>query len=389
MLNYLILVTENVTVTAILLGLLCAVTSAALGRAGKRALAIGAVAGFALAAVVAVLKNATKVIDKLGGQGVWNTRIFALSLLALIVWWICSPRRVREKLGAVPAAAAAGVLAFTLLFYAMPDVLLELRHVSKIYGSLRALDDVSLAVDNGEWVAIMGPSGSGKSTMMNIIGCMDKPSEGEVLLDGKDIAKESEKSLTAIRRDKIGLIFQQFHLVNYLTAVENVMGGISVNERHKTSFPGLYAAGECACQYHGANRLGGNSLLGAIYGGRVAAQSVLDGDISGGRIKPLGPAALPTVSGLSSKNCGTSCWAAWASSATANRSKRHSRRWIAGSPRRTCPQRSGTGPFWAGPCCCLPWPAGRAGAPTPAQTFRSRTTNIFKRPRCVSAGTGP
>ncbi len=101
--------------------------------------------------------------------------------------------------------------------------LLELRNISKIYGSLRALDNVSLEVDNGEWLAIMGPSGSGKSTLMNIIGCMDKPSLGEVILDGKDIAKESDKGLTAIRRDKIGLIFQQFHLVNYLTAVENVM----------------------------------------------------------------------------------------------------------------------------------------------------------------------
>ena len=101
--------------------------------------------------------------------------------------------------------------------------LLELKHISKIYGDLKALDDVSLSVDNGEWVAIMGPSGSGKSTMMNIIGCMDKPTKGEVLLDGVDIAKESNKNLTVIRRDKIGLIFQQFHLVNYLTAVENVM----------------------------------------------------------------------------------------------------------------------------------------------------------------------
>ena len=101
--------------------------------------------------------------------------------------------------------------------------LLELRNISKIYGDLHALDNVSLKVDTGEWVAIMGPSGSGKSTMMNIIGCMDKPTSGEVLLDGGDIAKESAKNLTKIRRDKIGLIFQQFHLVNYLTAVENVM----------------------------------------------------------------------------------------------------------------------------------------------------------------------
>ena len=101
--------------------------------------------------------------------------------------------------------------------------LLELKDVSKIYGDLHALDKVNLKVDTGEWVAIMGPSGSCKSTMMNIIGCMDKPTSGEVLLDGVDISKESAKNLTRIRRDKIGLIFQQFHLVNYLTAVENVM----------------------------------------------------------------------------------------------------------------------------------------------------------------------
>ena len=101
--------------------------------------------------------------------------------------------------------------------------LLELKNISKIYGELKALDNVSLHVDKGEWVAIMGPSGSGKSTMMNIIGCMDKPTKGEVLLDGVDISKESSKHLTDIRRDKIGLIFQQFHLVSYLTAVENVM----------------------------------------------------------------------------------------------------------------------------------------------------------------------
>ncbi|ESL03032.1 ABC transporter, ATP-binding protein [Catonella morbi ATCC 51271] len=101
--------------------------------------------------------------------------------------------------------------------------LLELKEVYKIYGDLHALDNVNFKVEKGEWVSIMGPSGSGKSTMMNIIGCMDKPTKGSVLLDGVDIAKESAKNLTNIRRDKIGLIFQQFHLVNYLTALENVM----------------------------------------------------------------------------------------------------------------------------------------------------------------------
>ena len=101
--------------------------------------------------------------------------------------------------------------------------LLELKNISKIYGDLRALDNVSLTVDRGEWIAIMGPSGSGKSTMMNIIGCLDKPTSGEVILDGRDISKESNRVLTELHRDKIGLVFQQFHLVNYLNAVENVM----------------------------------------------------------------------------------------------------------------------------------------------------------------------
>ncbi|MDR0759741.1 MAG: ABC transporter ATP-binding protein [Treponema sp.] len=101
--------------------------------------------------------------------------------------------------------------------------LLELKDISKVYGQLKALRDINLTVKQGEWLAIMGPSGSGKTTMMNIIGCMDKPSTGQVILDGVNISRESARNLTTVRRDKIGLIFQQFHLVNYLTALENVM----------------------------------------------------------------------------------------------------------------------------------------------------------------------
>lgn len=101
--------------------------------------------------------------------------------------------------------------------------ILELRDVSMTYGSVHALRNINLAVEQGEWLAIMGPSGSGKTTMMNIVGCMDKASNGSVVLDGEELSRLPSKGLTAIRRDKIGLIFQQFHLVPYLTALENVI----------------------------------------------------------------------------------------------------------------------------------------------------------------------
>ena len=102
-------------------------------------------------------------------------------------------------------------------------IILDIQDVSKIYGQVNALQNITLSVAKGEWIAIMGPSGSGKTTMMNIIGCMDKPSKGSVILDGEDISRLSSEDLTGIRRDKIGLVFQQFHLVPYLTALENVM----------------------------------------------------------------------------------------------------------------------------------------------------------------------
>ena len=101
--------------------------------------------------------------------------------------------------------------------------ILTLNGISKIYGDLKALDNINLNVEEGEWLSIMGPSGSGKTTLMNIIGCMDKPSRGKIELAGQDISKLSSKELTVVRRDTIGLVFQQFHLVNYLTALENVM----------------------------------------------------------------------------------------------------------------------------------------------------------------------
>jgi putative ABC transport system ATP-binding protein len=110
--------------------------------------------------------------------------------------------------------------------------LLELRDVSMIYGTVgdankdnfvKALDHIGMCVEEGEWLAVMGPSGSGKTTLMNLIGCMAKPTSGSIILDGEDIAQATLKELTAVRRDKIGLVFQQFHLISYLTALENVM----------------------------------------------------------------------------------------------------------------------------------------------------------------------
>ncbi|MDR1634906.1 MAG: ABC transporter ATP-binding protein [Bifidobacteriaceae bacterium] len=101
--------------------------------------------------------------------------------------------------------------------------LLELESVSKVYGELRALDDVSLTVPRGQWLSIVGPSGSGKTTLMNIVGAMDRASAGSVLLDGVELSELEAKELAQIRRNTVGLIFQKFHLIGHLTAVENVM----------------------------------------------------------------------------------------------------------------------------------------------------------------------
>lgn len=101
--------------------------------------------------------------------------------------------------------------------------ILEITGMSKKYGSLHALQDITFAVEPGEWLSIMGSSGSGKSTMLNMIGLMDKPTSGEVKIDGIVTSSLSSKKLTEIRKDKIGLVFQQFHLIPHLTALENVM----------------------------------------------------------------------------------------------------------------------------------------------------------------------
>jgi putative ABC transport system ATP-binding protein len=105
----------------------------------------------------------------------------------------------------------------------MAPALVQIQNLRKEFGNVRALDGVSFAVEAGEWIAIMGPSGSGKTTLINILGGLDTPTSGQALVDGIDVARLDERGLAKFRSQKIGFIFQQFHLVPYLTAVENVM----------------------------------------------------------------------------------------------------------------------------------------------------------------------
>jgi putative ABC transport system ATP-binding protein len=114
--------------------------------------------------------------------------------------------------------------------------MIQIKDVTKLYpakeagngtgkdnAAIHALDHISLHVAAGEWLSIMGPSGSGKSTLVNLIGCLDQPTSGEIWLDGQNVAGISASELNRVRAEKIGFIFQQFHLIPFLTAVENVM----------------------------------------------------------------------------------------------------------------------------------------------------------------------
>jgi putative ABC transport system ATP-binding protein len=126
--------------------------------------------------------------------------------------------------------------------------LVELRNVSKIYHlggeEIRALDDVSLDIDGGEFIAIIGPSGSGKSTLMHILGCLDSPSKGTMTLDGVKIHDASPRQLASIRNQKIGFVFQFFNLLPKLNVLQNVelpmvYSGVSSRERKERSMEAL------------------------------------------------------------------------------------------------------------------------------------------------------
>ncbi|GAA3885458.1 MULTISPECIES: ABC transporter ATP-binding protein [Gibbsiella] len=104
-----------------------------------------------------------------------------------------------------------------------PNTVIETRHLFKRFGQVTALDDINLHIQRGEFVAIMGASGSGKTTLMNILTCLDTATSGQVFLDGTDAATLDEEGRRRFRAEKIGLVFQQFHLIPFLNALENVM----------------------------------------------------------------------------------------------------------------------------------------------------------------------
>ncbi len=106
----------------------------------------------------------------------------------------------------------------------MTKEIIRLKDLTKQYDKgTRPINNITISMNKGEWTSIMGPSGSGKTTLLNLIGCLDSPSKGNLHINGTEITKLNRNQLTRFRRENIGLIFQQYHLVPYLTALENVM----------------------------------------------------------------------------------------------------------------------------------------------------------------------
>jgi putative ABC transport system ATP-binding protein len=149
---------------------------------------------------------------------------------------------------------------------ARPPVI-ETRGLRKVYAEgteaeVVALEGIDLHIDHGEFVAIMGPSGSGKSTLMNLLGCLDTPSSGTYLCDGVDVSTLDREQLAALRRDKIGFVFQGFHLLPRMTALDNVAmplgyAGVPPAERARRAAEALAAVGLAGRASHRPNELSG------------------------------------------------------------------------------------------------------------------------------------
>jgi putative ABC transport system ATP-binding protein len=144
--------------------------------------------------------------------------------------------------------------------------LIETEDLFKIYdmgdSPVHALDGVSVAIDRGDFVAIMGPSGSGKSTFMNLIGCLDQPTKGRYHLDGIDVGKMSRDELAVIRNTKIGFVFQGFNLLSRTTALENVelpmlYSNATAGERKRKALAALKTLGLEDREHHAPNQLSG------------------------------------------------------------------------------------------------------------------------------------
>ena len=148
----------------------------------------------------------------------------------------------------------------------MSHPVLDIRGVTKVYGhgeaAVHALRGVSLTVEQGEYVAIMGSSGSGKSTLMNILGCLDVPSAGSYLLDGVDVSNLDDRQLALVRNRRIGFVFQSFNLIPRTTAVANVelplaYAGVRAAKRRRRALAALEAVGLADRAGHGPNQLSG------------------------------------------------------------------------------------------------------------------------------------
>lgn len=146
------------------------------------------------------------------------------------------------------------------------SALVEIQDISKIYNpgenEVRALDHISLTIQKGEFVAIIGQSGSGKSTLMNMIGCLDVPTEGTYILNGQNVSKLSDNELSDIRNQEIGFIFQGFNLIANLTAQENVelpliYRGVPKKERHELSVAALKKVGLAHRMNHRPSEMSG------------------------------------------------------------------------------------------------------------------------------------